>query len=151
MIETVRIAFYHAHKGNCYDRIVGLFDDYSHVEIQVRGLCWSSSPRDGGFRSKEIDLNSGKWDILSIFEPVDFDAFLLELDKFRGKKYDYTVIANYLGVRRDLCKKRVWCGEVVTSLFNALYHTNVPTNVTLKRMKENIWNTKKFTTSIISY
>ena len=39
---------------------------YSHSEIYIDGICYSSSVRDGGVRSKVIDLNSGKWDIVDL-------------------------------------------------------------------------------------
>lgn len=151
MIETVRVAFYDAKKGNCYDKFVGLFDDYSHVEIQIKGICWSSSPRDGGFRSKRIDLTSGKWTILHIVEPVDFYSFMELVEKFEGMGYDWSVILNYLGIKHDFCNRRLWCGEVVAKLFNALYHTNVAANVPLTKLYGEIWNIKRYTASIIRY
>jgi hypothetical protein len=39
---------------------------YSHAELVIDGVCYSSSVRDGGVRSKVIDLNSGKWDLVDL-------------------------------------------------------------------------------------
>lgn len=36
---------------------------YSHVELVINGICWTSSARDGGVRGKAIDLTSGRWDV----------------------------------------------------------------------------------------
>lgn len=34
---------------------------YSHAELVIDGICYSSSVRDDGVRDKVIDLTSGKW------------------------------------------------------------------------------------------
>lgn len=34
---------------------------YSHCELVVDGLCYSSSVMDGGVRCKQIDLDPAKW------------------------------------------------------------------------------------------
>jgi hypothetical protein len=39
---------------------------YSHIELLIGGVCWTSSNRDGGVRGKVIDLYSGKWDLFEI-------------------------------------------------------------------------------------
>jgi hypothetical protein len=45
---------------------------YSHAEIVIDEICYSSSLRDGGTRAKVIDLDSGRWDVFEV--PVTFDA-----------------------------------------------------------------------------
>lgn len=62
---------------------------YSHSEIYIDGICYSSSVRDGGVRSKVIDLNSGKWDIVDLSSFID-TAYALEVFKTKeGKRYDW--------------------------------------------------------------
>ena len=39
---------------------------YSHCELVVYGLCYSSSAMDGGVRCKQIDLDPDKWDIIDL-------------------------------------------------------------------------------------
>lgn len=62
---------------------------YSHTEICIDGTCYSSSVRDKGVRSKVIDLNSGKWDLIDITSQVDKDKALEVFNANKGKKYDW--------------------------------------------------------------
>lgn len=39
---------------------------YSHIELVIDGVCYSSSPRDGGVRAKKIDIYSGRWDLFPL-------------------------------------------------------------------------------------
>lgn len=39
---------------------------YSHVEIVLGGVCYSSSLRDGGVRAKVIDLDRPHWRVIPI-------------------------------------------------------------------------------------
>lgn len=62
---------------------------YSHVELQMGGVCYSSSFRDGGVRAKVVrDLaTSGRWDLFPV--QVDEVAALAQFNKDRGKPYDW--------------------------------------------------------------
>lgn len=44
---------------------------WSHAELVIDGVCYSSSARDKGIRSKVIDLNTGRWDIIRIELPEE--------------------------------------------------------------------------------
>lgn len=39
---------------------------YSHCEIVVSGVCYSSSLMDKGVRDKQIDLHDGNWDLIDL-------------------------------------------------------------------------------------
>lgn len=39
---------------------------YSHCELLVDGVCYSSSMRDGGVRAKEIEFKDGHWDFIDV-------------------------------------------------------------------------------------
>ena len=73
----MHVAFYKA-PGTLTDKIIRhwLRGPYSHCELVFElvdngpSLCISSSPRDGGVRSKRIMLDSESWDIV----PVDADV-----------------------------------------------------------------------------
>ena len=61
---------------------------YSHTEIQINGMCFSSSVRDGGVRPKAINLLSGKWDYIEL--PKEYEEKALEVFfKKQGNKYDW--------------------------------------------------------------
>lgn len=70
---------------------------YSHAEIVIRGRCYSSSSRDGGVRSKLIDLNSGKWDVFDITNDiVVISKALLWFKEHENDKYDYRNILRFV-------------------------------------------------------
>lgn len=111
-MEQLKLAFYKG-KGNFYDAIIKLttFSKYSHVELVIDGVCYTSSPRDGGVRSKVIDLNSGNWDVF----PIDGDKiYAVEFfEKNIGKPYDW------LGAIKSILpffpnhQNKFYCSEVV--------------------------------------
>lgn len=39
---------------------------YSHCELVIDGLCYSSSAMDGGVRRKQISLDPDKWDVIDL-------------------------------------------------------------------------------------
>lgn len=59
----MQLALYKA-PGAWYDKLVRVA--YSHCELVIDGVCYSSSPRDNGVRSKAIDLHSGSWDLIEV-------------------------------------------------------------------------------------
>lgn len=61
---------------------------YSHAEVVVDGVCHSSSVRDGGVRSKVVDLDSGRWVVLDL-PMVDADAALARFKLREGLGYDW--------------------------------------------------------------
>lgn len=66
--------------------------NYSHTEIFINGVAYSSSVRDGGVRSKSIDMFSGKWDYIYIgnyLEKAGEDKALEIFNKKKGKPYDW--------------------------------------------------------------
>ena len=70
---------------------------YSHVEIvtamdistYVGNKSWSSSPRDGGVRSTQIDFASGRWDVYRVDTLVTEYQVNEWFMRRRGAKYDW--------------------------------------------------------------
>lgn len=63
---------------------------YSHAELVIDGVCYSSSVRDGGVRSKTIDLASGHWRLVNVPDGwLDIDAALRRFEARRGWGYDW--------------------------------------------------------------
>lgn len=82
---------------------------YSHCEILIDGWCYSSSSRDGGVRKKQIDVYSGKWDLLDInFNPqYALDAF----SATEGLEYDwYGVFRHALPILPEI-ETKWYCSE----------------------------------------
>ncbi len=70
---------------------------YSHVELVMDGLCYSSSSMDGGVRAKTIDLNSGKWDLIQVNLTNDEAAKAKQwFIKNYGKNYDWLNILRFI-------------------------------------------------------
>ena len=75
----MKLAFYLAENGTFFDKLIASWSGlgkggarFSHVELVIGEpegeppLCFSSSPRDGGVRTKHIDLSSGHWEIVDV-------------------------------------------------------------------------------------
>lgn len=58
---------------------------YSHCELVVEGLCYSSSAMDGGVRCKAIELDPAKWDVIDLpWADADrIKAYFAETDHLR--------------------------------------------------------------------
>lgn len=67
---------------------------YSHAELVIDGVCYSSSPRDGGVRAKVIDLNSGRWDVFWI--EGDRARALGWFEAHKGDRYDWAGIVRFV-------------------------------------------------------
>lgn len=77
-------------KGTLEDRLIRWWTNsiYSHCELVIDGICYSSSTRDKGVRSKVIDFDSSKWDAIDI--DSKYAAGIFEyFEKTKGSKYAY--------------------------------------------------------------
>jgi hypothetical protein len=95
-----------AHTLSHYGIRVWTRSPWSHAELVIDGVCWSSSARDGGVRPKVIDLASGRWDVVELYLPADQAAYALAWFQLHdGDKYDYLNIGRFvlpiLGHDRD--------------------------------------------------
>lgn len=68
---------------------------YSHCELVVDGVCYSASVRDGGVRSKVINLDSGKWDLVEL-EGYDPNVITNWFSLYEGQKYDWAGIFRFI-------------------------------------------------------
>jgi hypothetical protein len=64
---TVKLALYKG-RGGIANAVIRWWTSsiYSHCELVVDGLCYSSSVMDKGVRRKQIDLAAGKWDLIDL-------------------------------------------------------------------------------------
>lgn len=87
---------------------------HSHAELLIDGVCYSSSARDGGVRSKSIDLWSGRWDLYPL-PGADKAAALAWFDRHKGARYDWPGILHWvLPVRHH--PDRFVCFEAVAEM-----------------------------------
>ena len=86
----MKIHFYKARNGKLGDKIVGIASIFSHVELEIDGVFYSSSNRDGGVRSKIIDIsNKKKWVSFELKNNIDKNICLNYFKSVEGQKYDW--------------------------------------------------------------
>ena len=88
--REVRIHFYKARAGKIGDKVVGIASVFSHVELEINGVCYSSSNRDKGVRSKVIDTsNAQKWLSFDLKKDIDENICLGYFKSVEGQQYDW--------------------------------------------------------------
>ncbi len=110
---SVQLAFYKA-SGTWLDKAIRwrTGSAYSHVELVIGPHWYSSSPRDGGVRRREIDPKPGHWD----FVPVDVDPERVTRlwAATDGEKYDWLgIFGHAIGIPRIHSYGRWTCSEWV--------------------------------------
>lgn len=89
---------------------------WSHAELVIDGVCWSASARDGGVRFKTINLQSGRWDLVSA--PLSEDEVSRALAwflKHEGEGYDYLNIGRFILPFLGQKRNRWVCFEAIGS------------------------------------
>ena len=109
------LAFYKG-EGSFFDKLIRKYlkGKYSHVELVLGNLWYTSSPRDGGVRVKGIVMKESNWDLLHI--PVS-SSQVKDIRGFfhnnMGKKYDWAGImfSQVLPLEKDN-PDRWFCSEI---------------------------------------
>ena len=83
---------------------------YSHCELVIDGVCFSSSQRDGGVRSKRVDLSTGRWDLVDIHDRDD-DITRAWFTEHMGQKYDTLGLLGFILPGRFERQDRWFCSE----------------------------------------
>lgn len=136
-MQTYRLAFYIGRrsenpKSSRLDNLIcaATRSRYSHVEAvidynpQGKSRTIAASPRDGGVRLADIDLQSGRWDVYEIWADDDFlDTMVLEL----GKPYHYLgALGSLIHIAPKTDKKRFCSGLVALGLRYSKPHQYTP-------------------------
>ena len=137
-MATVYLALYKGNSVNWFERWQDNLirkitrGQYSHCEIAVERLedcgqydfrpmydCYTSSPRDGGVRCKQINVNNGNWDLIPLPSATESQVRSY-FAKTQGKKYDWLgVLGLVLGLKQ--CRKKFFCSEWC---YNAIFHSD---------------------------
>lgn len=89
---------------------------YSHVELVIDDVCWSSSAVDGGVRRKVINLNSGKWDVIEIPHSVPYESTAYSwFHKNETKPYDWLGVCRFFLPFLKEKPDAYFCSEAVAS------------------------------------
>jgi uncharacterized protein YycO len=116
----MKLALYKG-RGNIYDRIIRLAtcSKYSHCELVIDDVCYSSSPRDGGVRMKGINVYTNDWDVIDV--PGDKIYALKWFVAHVGKKYDYLgAISSILPINLDK-QNKFFCSEAIAYMLQLPY------------------------------
>jgi hypothetical protein len=112
----VKLAFYKA-KGNWIDLLIRVFTNspYSHVEIVLDKDWYSSSPRDGGVRIKQIVDDGNSWDFIEV--DIDKERLYKKYHEYRDNGYDFKAIllSNILPIGIH-SKDKMTCSEFVADV-----------------------------------
>lgn len=108
---SVRLAMYKA-RGNWLNRLICWWtgSQYSHCELVIHGVCFSSSVRDGGVRGKCMALPAGSWDVIPI-PWADADSVTQWFADHERDRYGWLdlLTGQLLGMQRDY--RGVFCSE----------------------------------------
>ena len=105
-----RLAFYKA-EGTLVDKVIRWWtrSNYSHVELVIDGLWYSSSPRDGGVRKATI-VAKDNWDLVEV--EVE-EAWVEDLYRTTEKcGYDFKgILGNEILPFRVHSESKYYCSE----------------------------------------
>lgn len=89
---------------------------YSHVELIIDGVCYSSSGRDGGVRKKVIpSINtSGRWDVYDVL--IDKEFALQFFQSQEGALYDWAGVARHVVPCIPESETRWYCSELIAAM-----------------------------------
>lgn len=88
---------------------------YSHVELVLpTGRAWSSSFEDGGVRSKLIDFDPARWDLVDL-PPALEQAAVAWFEAHRGAGYDLVGNLQFVLSPIPHSRRRWFCSEAVAA------------------------------------
>ena len=112
----MKLAFYKA-KGVWVDLLIRIFthSKYSHVEIVHNKDWYSSSPRDGGVRVKQIQDDGNSWDFIEV--DIDKERLYQKYREYKGRGYDFKgiLLSNILPIGWH-SKGKMTCSEFVADV-----------------------------------
>jgi len=127
--ETIKLAFYKNYKRDILDYSIAVFQflflagkhsKYTHTEINIRGLSYTSSYVDGGVRKKKINYSEENWEVLEFEVSAEsVDKMLSFFENEEGKKYDLLNIffAQFLHIPIER-KDRWICSEICAKMLD---------------------------------
>ncbi len=109
----VKLAFYKANgpKARIDDKIIAKYTNgpYSHVEIVIGKIMYSSSPRDGGVRRREHRFDTAVWDYINL-ENIEISKIVEFYNVTKRDKYDWMGIFGFIVPFKDR-EKEWFCSE----------------------------------------
>lgn len=118
------------HKLFHYGTCIWTLSRYSHCEIVIDDLCYSSSARDGGVRSKHIPNlhDSKKWDVFYL-PSVDAEKALDVFYSHVGKGYDYLGVARHVIPFLPNMADALYCSELCSEMCGLVSTEKTPEDI----------------------
>lgn len=113
----VKIAFY-KDKSALFNRAVSWWTNgpYSHVELIIDGVSYSSSFRDGGVRKKVIEYKPDHWDMFQLDCSTETEQSAVAwFEKHMGQKYDVIGLIGFVIGTVSGNKRKFFCSEAVAA------------------------------------
>jgi hypothetical protein len=110
----ITLAFYKG-EGTSMDALVRLVTKsrYSHIEVSIDGIFWSSSARDGGVRPRRLQPNPASWDFVHVARtPEEVNQARRVFLTNRGAKYDWLGVFRFLLPFLKPSSSRWFCSEI---------------------------------------
>lgn len=108
----MQIAFYKG-KGGFFNKLIRWWTkhEYTHTELIIDGIWYTSSHTDGGVVERQRSGLSGNWDI---YEVTGDKKFALHVyDEVKGAKYDWLgIILSQVFPLKIHNKQRWFCSEL---------------------------------------
>ena len=134
--SAAKLAFYKA-KGDWIDLLIRVFTNskYSHVEIVINKDWYSSSPRDGGVRIKQIVEDGNSWDFIEV--EIDKDRLYQKYREYKGRGYDFKgiLLSNILQIGWH-SKNKATCSEFVADVLGYLEPEKYSPQDVLNKIKQ---------------
>lgn len=131
-LDKAQLAFYKGpptdfiHKVSHHATCIWERSRYSHVELVIDGVCYSSSGRDNGVRRKVIsNLNtSGRWDVFDVLIDKEFAIQFFKTQQ--GAGYDYLGVTRFVLPFIPESKTRWYCSEIIAAMMGSTNDNQSP-------------------------
>lgn len=115
---TVKLALYKG-KGTLVNASIRYWTGsvYSHCELVVNSMCYSSSVMDKGVRRKIINLDDGKWDVIEL-PWADAESVIKYFAETDHHRYGYFGLITSQLFNRGIAQDRAqfcseWCARAL--------------------------------------
>ncbi len=118
MLSRVELAAYRPHRWtDIGGHVIAAWtrSPYSHCEIVIDGMCYTSSIRDGGVRAKRIDTSAPHWTVLPV-PWADAERALSVYRSMQGMPYGWMDLIAQHVLRLPITGRGVICSEICAAM-----------------------------------
>lgn len=124
-----QLAFYVAEHGSYTDKVIAWWTDsnYSHVELVIDDVWYSSSPKDKKVRKKKIKPKQGHWDFVDVATTLEEKELMKQMfQDVEGNKYDWVgIVFSQIFPLNQHYEQRWFCSELCIAMLQAAGKVNI--------------------------